>query len=119
MKTLKLGLVMALIIPMLAGIMAVAKADPAKAQGFSNTNNLGSLIVSNGLFTGYNAVDLAGLIATDAVTSGGSFSSGTSNLNDLLVLGGLFGTGGGWGWNNGAQNLAGLIAVDNLYNGGI
>lgn len=113
MKALKLGLVVALIAPMLAGIMAVAKADPAKAQGFSNTNDLGSLIVSNGLFTGYNAVDLAGLIAVDSITGGGSVSSGTSNLNDLIVLGGLF--GGGWGWNNSAQNLAGLIAVDNMF----
>lgn len=116
MKALKLGLAVALIAPMLAGIMAVAKADPAKAQGFTNTNNLGSLIVSNGLFTGYSAQNLAGLIAVDSVTGGGSFSSGTSNLNDLIVLGGLFGYGG---WGNNAADLAGLIAVDNIYNGGI
>jgi len=113
MKTLKRSFATLLVIPMIVGVMAAA--NPAKAM--VNNENLNSLIVTNGLFTGFNAQNLAGLIATDAVTggsTGGSFTGGT-NLNDLLVLSGLFGVGGGWGWGgNNAANLAGLIAVNNM-----
>lgn len=114
---MKKYLALAAIVPIMIGVLAITKAQPAEAM--TNSNDLGNLIVTNGLFTGYNAQDLAGLMATDAVTGGsdGALGSG-SDLNDLLVLGGLFGTGNGWGWNNGAENLAGLIAVDNMFNNG-
>jgi len=109
MKALKASLITLLIVPLVAGYMLVAKAEPAKAQ-----TNLGNAIVLNGLFTGYNAQTLAGLIAVDNMTGGGT-APGTTNLNDLIVLNSLFGHGYGY---NSAAGLAGLIAVNNLYGGG-
>jgi succinate dehydrogenase/fumarate reductase flavoprotein subunit len=94
----------AMAIALVTGVLAFAKASPAKAS-----TNLNDLLVTNGLFTGYNAQDLAGLIAVDN-TTGGSMSS--SNLNDLIVMNGLF-----TGYN--AQDLAGLIAVEDVTGGGI
>lgn len=113
MKTLKVSLAALLIVPLVAGYMLVAKAEPAKAQA-----SLGDTIVLNGLFTGYSAQNLAGLIAADNITSGSMTAPGTSNLNNLIVLNGLFGYGGGWGHNN-AAGLAGLIAVNNMIGGHI
>ncbi len=107
MKALKRSLALLLVIPMIVGVMAVAK--PAEAMV---NNSLGDLIVTNGLFTGYNANDLAGLIAVDSITGSGGSMVGTSDLSDLIVLDGLF----GWGGN--ANDLAGLIVVDNIYNSG-
>lgn len=121
MKTLKRSLAAMLVAFMIVG--AVAAAKPAKTKAFVNNENLGSLIVTNGLFTGFSAQNLAGLIATDAVTggsNGGAFTGGTSNLNDLIVLSGLFGTGNSFGFNNNsAANLAGLIATNNIFNNGM
>lgn len=61
-----------------------------------------------------NARNLAGLIAVDDVTGGGSFTS-TNNINDLIVLQGLFGTGT---QAQKTQDLTGLIAVDSVLNDG-
>ncbi len=64
-----------------------------------------------------NAKNLAGLIAVDnTVNDGGSFSSGSDDLADLIVLGGLFPTSSNA--NQNARDLAGLIAVDNITGGG-
>jgi hypothetical protein len=116
MKALIMGTIALLLAPIMAGVIATSKVEPAKA---ATTDNLGNLITLNGLFTGFNAQQLAGLIAIDNATGGGfGGTTGTSNLSDLIVLNGLFGTHGwGWGWNNTA-GLAGLIAIDNLTGGG-
>lgn len=105
MKTLRLALAAVLIAPLLAGAVAVSKAEPAQAE-----TDLGDLIVTNGLFGNNNAEDLAGLIAVDSITGGDSMG-GTSDLEELIVLGGLFDSG----WGNDAEDLAGLIAVDNIF----
>lgn len=104
MKALKRGLALLLVIPMIVGVMAVAK--PAEAS----SSDLADLIVLDGLFGLGDAEDLAGLIAVDSITGGGSFDGGNSDLSELIVLGGLFG-----GWGSNAEDLAGLIAVDNIF----
>lgn len=66
-----------------------------------------------------NAKNLAGLIAVDSIAtsnSGGAFTSGTDNLGELIVLGGLFPTSRNATQN--AKDLAGLIAVDNILGNG-
>lgn len=111
MKALKMA-TLGVVVAVAMALTAVA-VTPAKAQ-----NSLNDLLVTNGLFGGYSAQSLAGLIAVDNTTGGGTIGgAGNTNLNDLIILNGLFGTGS-WGWNNSAQDLAGLIAVNNLYNGG-
>ena len=63
-----------------------------------------------------SARNLAGLIAVNDVTGGSNDSfAGTSNINDLIVLQGLFGTGT---QAQRTQDLTGLIAVDSVLNGG-
>lgn len=117
MKTLKRNLAVVLAAVMIAGVMAVAK--PAKTEAMVGNQNLGSLIVLDGLFGNNNAAGLAGLIAVDNVTGGGSIAEGGINgnsLGDLIVLNGLF-NGGGFGGNN-LGGLAGLIAISNLTGSG-
>ncbi len=58
-----------------------------------------------------NARNLAGLIAVDRITSGAPTVEGVSNLGDLIVLEGLFGTGT---QAQRTRDLAGLIAVNNV-----
>lgn len=83
----------------------ITTAKPAAAQ-----TDLGNLIVTNGLFSGYSPQGLAGLMAVDNMYGAGG-TAGTTGLGNLLVLNGLF------GYTN-PQGLAGLIAVDNMYGGG-
>ncbi len=101
MTALKRSLIALLVIPLLAVSVFAAKVEPAEAQV-----NLNDMIVLNGLFTGYNAQELAGLIAVDSITGGGT-AAGATNINDLIVLNGLF------GYN--MDELAGLIVIDNMF----
>lgn len=106
MKTLKLSVIGIIVAIALAAFAVTAKPAAAQAWG---TTNLGDLLVTNGLFAGYSAPDLAGLIAVDSVSGYGmGGTAGTNNLNDLIVMNGLFS-----GYS--APDLAGLIAVDNMY----
>lgn len=61
------------------------------------------------------AQNLAGLIAVDEITDDGSFN-GNDNLEELIILGGLFPTS--FNANQNAKDLAGLIAVDNIVSDG-
>jgi 2-iminoacetate synthase ThiH len=87
----------------LSGLIAVdsvTSGGGAFTSGTGTTDSLDSLIILQGLFptsrnATTNAKDLQGLIAVDNVVGGntgtnGSFTKGTSNLGDLLVLNNLF-----------------------------
>lgn len=84
----------------LSGLIAVDSitGDNGAFTGGVGTNDLGDLIVLQGLFpTSFNATqnarDLAGLIAVDNIVadgSNGSFTKGTDDLGDLIVLNNLF-----------------------------
>lgn len=105
MNKFKKIMLTAIAIVAVSAVVAVAKPEVSSAQ---MNNDLNSFITLNGLFTGYNAADLAGLIAVDNIFDGGMGGTmGTSDLSDLIVLNGLFN-----GYN--AADLAGLIAVNNI-----
>lgn len=121
MKTLKVLLVGLLLVPF--AVLSVLIAKPASAM----TDNLGNLIVLNGLYSGggygygggygNNLSELAGLIAVNNATTGGA-TAGTNSLGNLIVLNGLFSGGGYGGYYGGGMNgLAGLIAVNNITGG--
>jgi hypothetical protein len=110
MKSIKLKLIGTLVAIIFSAL--VVSNHPAKAQAAVWDGNLNGLIVANGLFTGYSPQSLAGLIAVNNTLGNGAMN--TSNLGDLIVLNGLFGSNWGWGWNN-AAGLAGLIAINNMY----
>lgn len=117
MKALRLGLIAVLLAPIMVGVIAVSKAEPAKAE--IGSSDLGDLLVLDGLFGTGDARDLAGLIAVQNATGGGSLGvTGGNSLGDLIVLNGLF-NGGGFGFGNNLSGLAGLIAVSNLTGQGI
>lgn len=117
MKALKMGLIAVLLAPLMVGVIATSKAEPVKAA--LTTDNLGNLIVLNGLFGSMDNRSLAGLIAVENATGGGSLgTTGGSSLGDLIVLNGLF-NGGGFGFGSNLSGLAGLIAVSNLTGQGI
>lgn len=82
-------------------VVAISAGAPVAEAQFSN-----------------NAKNLAGLIAVNNSigNGGGSLTSGTNNLADLIVLGGLFPTSRNA--NQNAQDLVGLIAVSNITGGG-
>jgi len=89
------------IVTTVIALMVIASLGASKADAYSN-----------------NAKNLAGLIATTNVLDGGSsgaFTSGTDDLADLIVLGGLFPTS--TSANQNAKDLAGLIAVDSVTGG--
>lgn len=116
MKSIKFTAAALVVAIAFAAVAVVANPAPTKAA--MTNNNLGSLIVLNGLYGGSTA-GLAGLVAVDNATGGGLGGgvAGGSNLGSLIVLNGLF-NGGGFKSGSNMAGLAGLIAVSNITGNG-